>query len=335
MSQDTGFVDLRLNQHSSGTEEGFWPSFTDIMTVVVMIFMLAMVILLIRNMELVNALRDTMEAEREAAELARSTGEEKEHLALKLIATENELSMLRLQLMRMEEQQDEQEIAIASQQRQLARVTGERDQLQTRARQLTEQTAQLQDRLQSSQHALEGLTQDLSRLRGRYEESTAELAALRELQQHQEQELAQAQSRLRESDLQLADARSEFSDLKQKYDKLIRPARSARGRYLVEVRYAKEAGQSRISFRPQDSATFRDLSREKLHQQLAELVKRHPEGLYIKIIFPEDSGLSYTEAWKFTSELHSQYDYYYLKSDNEGAEQEESGANPSSDEPPH
>ena len=58
-----------------------------------------MVILLIRNMELVNELRATMEAERTAAELARSTGEEKDSLALRLVATENELSMLRLQLM--------------------------------------------------------------------------------------------------------------------------------------------------------------------------------------------------------------------------------------------
>jgi myosin heavy subunit len=333
MSQDSGFLDLRLNQHSSGTEESFWPSFTDIMTVVVMIFMLAMVILLIRNMELVNALRATMQAEREAAELARSTGKEKEHLALKLIATENELSMLRLQLMRMEEQQDEQEVAIASQQRQLARVTGERDQLQTQTQELSEQTEQLQDQLQSSQHALEGLTQDLSRLRGRYEASTADLSALRELQQRQEQELVQAQSRLRESDLQLADARSEFSDLKLKYDKLIKPARSARGRYLVEVRYAKEAGQSRISFRPQDATAFRDLDREQLHVQLAELVRQHPEGLYIKIIFPEDSGLSYTEAWKFTSELHSQYDYYYLKPDSTEASPGPE-ANPAADESP-
>jgi len=321
MSYDSGFVDLRLNQHSSGTEEGFWPSFTDIMTVVVMIFMLAMVILLIRNMELVNALRATMEAQRQAAELARSRGEEKDHLALQLIATENEVTRLRLQLLRMEERQEEQEIAIASQQRQLARVTGERDRLLTQTRELTERIAQLQDQLQRSNHALEGLEQDFSRLRSRYDATTDELFALRELQQRQEQELAQARARLRESNLQLADARDEFSDLKARYDKLIRPARSARGRYLVEVRYAKEAGRSRLSFRPQDAPEFRDLDREQLHQELRRLVRKRPEGLYIKIIFPEDSGLSYNEAWKFTSELHSQYDYYYLKSESDTGEQ--------------
>mgnify|MGYP006950044336 CR=1 FL=1 len=58
------FIDLRSGNLSS---ESFWPSFTDIMTVIVMIFLLAMVVLLIKNMELVNELRATMEAERNAA----------------------------------------------------------------------------------------------------------------------------------------------------------------------------------------------------------------------------------------------------------------------------
>ncbi|MGD8956688.1 MAG: hypothetical protein PVJ03_05090, partial [Chromatiaceae bacterium] len=79
MNQE-GFTDLRLNRGSSDVNEGFWPSFTDIMTVVVMIFLISMVVLLVRNMELVNQLRATMEAERIAAELARATGEEKDTL---------------------------------------------------------------------------------------------------------------------------------------------------------------------------------------------------------------------------------------------------------------
>ena len=79
MKLDGGFVDLRVGRHESGAEDTFWPSFTDIMTVIVMIFLLAMVVLLIRNMELVNELRATMEAERSAADrhspaLANRTG---------------------------------------------------------------------------------------------------------------------------------------------------------------------------------------------------------------------------------------------------------------------
>ena len=53
-----GSVDLRLNGRDRGVEATLWPSFTDIMTVVVMIFLIAMVVLLMRNMELVAELRD-------------------------------------------------------------------------------------------------------------------------------------------------------------------------------------------------------------------------------------------------------------------------------------
>ncbi len=71
------FTDLRLNKQEGQVNESFWPSFTDIMTTVVMIFLIAMVVLIGRNLELMEKLRSTMEAERIAAELARATGEEK------------------------------------------------------------------------------------------------------------------------------------------------------------------------------------------------------------------------------------------------------------------
>ena len=51
------FVDLRVDQYDDNTNEGFWPSFTDIMTVIVMIFLLSMVVLQVRNMDLVKQLQ--------------------------------------------------------------------------------------------------------------------------------------------------------------------------------------------------------------------------------------------------------------------------------------
>jgi septal ring factor EnvC (AmiA/AmiB activator) len=133
---DGGFVDLRLNQRDGQGEDSFWPSFTDIMTVIVMIFLLAMVILLLRNMELLSQLRATMEAEQEAAELARTTGEEKATLEEKLIAREHELSMLRMELLRIEERAEEQEAAISSQRIQITNLNREKDQLNTRSHDL-------------------------------------------------------------------------------------------------------------------------------------------------------------------------------------------------------
>jgi hypothetical protein len=31
----------------------------------------------------------------------------------------------------------------------------------------------------------------------------------------------------------------------------------------------------------------------------------------VKVIIPEDSGLSYNEAWTFTQDILTSYDYYY------------------------
>jgi hypothetical protein len=31
----------------------------------------------------------------------------------------------------------------------------------------------------------------------------------------------------------------------------------------------------------------------------------------VKIIIPEDSGLSYNQAWVFTRDMLNKYDYYY------------------------
>ena len=96
-SSSEGFVDLRLNTHTGPSEESFWPSFTDIMSVIVMIFLLAMVILLLKNMELVQQLRTTMAAERQFAQQARASAQEKKLLAQRLTTTEQELAQLRQQ----------------------------------------------------------------------------------------------------------------------------------------------------------------------------------------------------------------------------------------------
>ena len=48
-----------------------------------------------------------------------------------------------------------------------------------------------------------------------------------------------------------------------------------------------------------------------MHARLGELRDRYPDLLYIRVIFPEQSGLSYTEAWSLTQDLLSKYDYYH------------------------
>jgi len=68
-----------------------------------------------------------------------------------------------------------------------------------------------------------------------------------------------------------------------------------------------------LSIKLPDQKDFKLITESKMHKKLQQVKKKHPKTLYIKIIFPEDSGLSYNEAWGFTSDLHNKYDYYYQK----------------------
>jgi chromosome segregation ATPase len=347
MNPDQGFVDLRLNRQEGQTDDGFWPSFTDIMTVVVMIFMLAMVVLLLRNMELVQQLRATMEAEREAAELARTTGEQKETLAGQLSTARREIDRLRERVRRMETLSEQQEAAIASQHHQIARLSDERERLQQQGTEQAARAAQLQSRLGSTQQnlqalrashdqtlaeqararselerlqsdhqargrTLDDLSREAARLKSELSALSGESAALRTKLAIQEQALTQALARLKEADLSLSDLREDYSSLKLKYDDLVKPARSAEGRYVAEVKVTKAAdGGLSLRFRDSRDAEFRPVTRQELDSYLGRLKAQHHEGLYVRVIIPEDSGLGYNEAWSFTSDILSRYDYYY------------------------
>jgi len=54
---DQGFVDLRQNRDAERAGDHFWPTFTDIMTVIVMVFLLASIVLVVRNWQLVSSRR--------------------------------------------------------------------------------------------------------------------------------------------------------------------------------------------------------------------------------------------------------------------------------------
>ncbi|MBV2122079.1 MAG: hypothetical protein KUF74_11545 [Candidatus Thiodiazotropha sp. (ex Ctena orbiculata)] len=321
---DDSFIDLRLNSQGTQGDDSFWPSFTDIMTVIVMIFMLAMVILLLRNMELLSQLRATMEAEQQAMELVRSTGEENETLEERLIAREHELTMLRMQLMQLQERSEEQEAAISSQRFQISQLNRERDELNSRVNTLTsernllntqitrlsQESQRLRDQVSEANLSIKNLTADLDRANNRQAETLQDLEQLRITLTSKDEELLKALALNQEQDEQLSDLQEDYSDLKIQYNKLLRPARTAKGKTLVEVRYTKKGKQTRIEYKgPQDSR-FKSISRNKLEQNLAGLKKQH-NNLYVKVIIPINSGLSYNEAWSFTNHMHRNYDYYY------------------------
>ncbi len=278
-----GFVDLRLNHRAGASEEGFWPSFTDIMTVIVLIFLLTIVGILLRNFELVRELQAIMAAEREAAAIVRSTVEEKTAIAGRLDESENEVARLRLQLMQVQE--------------------ANQANLESRRRAETE-VSTLQDRNRQLQQQQAGLTEDLAASRTRLSELKTELTTRR-------QQSDSLKSKLDTTARQLMAAQGEYTELKDKYDKLIKPARSPKGRQLVEVRYRRSAGALLTDLKLPGSTEFERVDQARLHSLLTALKDKHPSGVYVKILIPEDSGLSYKEAWDFTSALLQRYDYYY------------------------
>lgn len=354
------FANLRLNGQEGQAQERFWPSFTSIMMVIVMVFLLSLVILLVRNSELVGQLRATMEAERAAAEVVHTTGEKKEVLARKLTDAENQLSALRLQMMRADEERGQHEAAIESQssqikaqQQQLAKLTEERDLLLLQKGQLEQETARLkgslkesdttvaelqksefdlnrsskqlekalaqaekkreaaQGRLTGLQESQEQMAQELGEVRKQHAAALKGLADLQRNYSKQSEELTTFRDTAHESVRELNLLRDEHEQLKTKYDKLIKPTRSPLGKQVVEVRYRKIEGEKCIDYKDAGQPEFKQVSREELEAHLTALKAQNPNGLYIKVTLPEDSGLTYNEAWSFTSELHKRYDYYF------------------------
>jgi len=327
-----GFIDLRLNSQQGQVNESFWPSFTDIMTTVVMIFLIALVVLLLRNMELVNQLRSTMEAERIAAELARATGEEKDSLSMALHRAQERVDQLRLEVLRLRQKGLERESVISEQLTTIGDLTSQRDDLSRESSRLTLARQQLETDIRNKEARLRTLTQSLRNREIELQTARDDASSLQanidslQLSLRESQDQAnQLQDQLSASSQALESARKssqeldrkylvlvgDYDNLKVKYDKLVRPARSSEGRHLVEVRYWKKQGEKNISWREGSSGEFQAISRRRLDLVLTRLTREHPDGLYVKVIFPDNSGLSYNEAWEFTNHLHTSYDYYF------------------------
>lgn len=333
MSSDNGFVSLRLNNDGDGSgNESFWPSFTDIMTVIVMIFLIALVVLLMRNMELVQQLRNTMDAERMAAELARTTGEEKDSLSVRLITTENELSDLRLQMMQLQEIRSKQLETIKDRMNQISSLKAQRDQMDINNTQLQQKNQSLEQNNQRLSLQKDQLTQQNNRMEQQLTVSNEQMQQLQQIlaqlkteQQTMQQQYNQLQTDYADRRNQLEAAlndinmssealallQGDYDNLKVKYDKLVRPARTPVGKYVVEVRYVKQDDKYLISYKTPEQEGFKSTTQNTLDKKLAALKAKDPAKLYIKVIFPENSGLSYSEAWEFTSRLHKKYDYYF------------------------
>jgi chromosome segregation ATPase len=305
------FVDLRSNLSADNSHGGFWPSFTDIMMVVVMIFMFASVVLILRNWDLVQELRNTMEAERIAAEMARNVTETNATLEEQLAQAQYQLSELRMKNMQLSEENAQQRDTVTQRDQQLLELSGRLAESEGALQRESRQRVALEEQLQKSQGELALLNEQYAQQQQRLASVTTQLTELEASHRKQAEEFTRYKQESAAQGQTLTELQQEYDTLKVKYDKLIKPARTAKGKYVVEVRYEKRDGKVLIQLKDRDETEAKPVSSEQMHQRLAALKAANPGKLYIKIIIPADSGLSYNEAWSFMKKLLEKYDYYY------------------------
>lgn len=307
-----GFIDLRQHSETGITHVSFWPSFTDIMMVVVVIFMMASSVLILRNMALVRDLRSTIDAQHSAEEAARSASETSATLEEQLAQTQNELSRLRMRLMRANEINQARSEEISHQAQRLLDLETEKQQLTANLQKVRRESQLHQDQLAQAQAEYAQLTKTHTTLKTRLQDVLGQLSQAEKNNQTQADELAEFRRKRALSDQQLVSLQGEYDELRNKYDRLIRPARSAVGKHVVSVRYFKEDNKIQILLKEsEDDPGYQSVTADQLNNRLVRLKDTYAGNLYVKVIIPENSGLSYSEAWNFTYDLLKKYDYYH------------------------
>jgi hypothetical protein len=311
MHQFNGFGDLRLNARSRASEITLWPSFTDIMTVILMVFMLTMVVVIVKNAYLAERVRlnQHMVAEKEA-ELAESLASlasvraEIDDLEEQLRAKEMEIILLG----------DENAAMSGNLEAKLAiidRLRNQQEELQHNIRLLRTRVREMEEEAAANEEALTAANLALSEQSDDFQRQLADLLA-----QLEDKDAVLLTLRGEKSDLELdlARQRREFSTLEDRYLKLVRPARSSAGRAVATVRYFRVGPEeTRILLTGVGETAQRRVSLAELHRELGALKEKYGDKLYVKIVIPDDSGLSYNEAWRFTKDILQRYDYYYAE----------------------
>jgi chromosome segregation ATPase len=306
------FAFLRPELGAGQVDDSFWPSFTDIMMVVVMIFLIATSLLIIRNWELLADLRASIEAEQMAAQMAQSATEENITLEERLAQAEHEISMLRLAMLQARELQAETEADLSATRRDLANMRIERDQLTSRLQSTERQLENVQAQYTKTTGELDQLRADYAQQGQRLESALTEVDSLTRIREEQMAEISALRQESALTAEELRTLQSSYDTLESKYEKLIKPARTAKGKFVVEVRYSKQDGD-KVGYREPGQSNIEYLSLDEVEKRLTRHKARDPKSLYVKIIIPKDSGLSYSEAWAFMKNLLEKYDYYYYQ----------------------
>ena len=329
---DQGFTDLRLNGGGSSAEHSIWPSFADMMSVVAMIFMLTMVVLVISNWDLVEQLQKALEVEQRLSMEAEESAKRNARLATSLSDKESKLSYLQMQIINLQTEKEEQKKQLDDKQQQLLKINTSLKNHQSALGKQREINLDLGMKLRDSQNKLRKIETKNQELESVYQESkqkqeklSTQLSGLKDeftLVQSRDQQKDQDLMRLRQTidamQIQINDFQernlkhqNDYASLKKKYERLLRPARSSKGKKVVEVTYIRQDQTATIKLRKPKSEQSIEIDKSGLIAYLDRLKTQFPRSIYIKVVFPKGSFISHEEAWRFTSELLSKYDYYY------------------------
>ncbi len=321
MNNSIGFPNLDLySEHESGGGESFWPSFTDIMMVIVMVFLLITVTVIMNNWQLMENLRLSVNAEKLAshqAQTALSAAEvkkkENESLGERLARMESLLADRTSVLQQVRSENETVNQALEESQQQLTDTESTLSNLQTEKESLQSLNTSAEDKLAQLNEALVTKTQQAEELSEQVEVKQQALDKAETEANNSREEVDALREKSQEGYEQLASLQGEYDSLDTKYQKLLQPARSGKNKHIVKVIYTKKKGVSAYQLQKKEGGKYKTLSRSGLNKQLSALKKKYGTDLYVKIIIPDDSGLSHTEAWKFTSTILKTYDYYYTK----------------------
>ncbi len=234
----------------------------------------------------------------------------------KLTTLKKEQQSLQTQLAQANEQLDSNKIASNDTQEQLLLLQNDKQEQSEALKRLEEEKqraiAEIKTKMNDKLEAVQKASQD-EIVSYKTKLSDAEKAIIDAQKQLEEKDkmLTAIQKERSKEESQLLSLQGEYDTLDSKYQKLLRPARSSKGKYVVTVTYKKTAGKKTIRLKTGPGASYKTVSKKEMRKALEKLKKKYGTDLYVKIIIPGNSGLSYNEAWRFTSALQKQYDYYY------------------------
>jgi len=316
-------IDFRLHRRGQNSDISLWPSFTDIMTVILMIFMLTMIVVIIKNSDLAQQLIFRRAQEQKIQEALDASLEAQAQLKIFITNLEEKLRAKEMEIILLG---DEKKVMQSTLEAKLALISALRSDMSAIEADVKTLEADLAAQKAEVATKEEEKEEEKERIRREFEEKIAAITeeTKRQIEEFNRKYVALIQqlgdkdelivmldAGKKDYELALAKQRKAYLVLEDKYHKLIRPSRSPLDKSVATVQYSRVEGKYRVLFKDPDSQEFIQIDMAELHDRLEQLKNELQDKLYVKIIIPDQSGLSYNEAWNFTRNILSTYDYYY------------------------